>query len=146
MITVRQRKTGIVTELPLLASVGNAIVDYLRHGRPDCALEQLVVSAGSPAKARPISPHTVHSIVTKHMSRADLNGWRGKRHGAHALRHSLATNMLGEGVALPVISEVLGHQSTETTNAYLGLDVASLSGCALPMPEMRSPHYEGVAS
>lgn len=92
--TVRQRKTGSVTELPLLASVGNAIVDYLRHGRPDCGLEQLVVSAGSPAAARPISPPTAHSIVTKHMSRADLDGWRGKRHGAHALRHSLATNML----------------------------------------------------
>jgi site-specific recombinase XerD len=145
VITVRQRKTGSVTQLPLLAPVGNAIVDYLRHGRPDCDLPQVIVSAGSPATARPIGPATVHSIVTKHISRADLDGWRDKRHGAHALRHSLATNMLGGGVALPVIAEVLGHQSTETTNAYLGLDVSSLSGCALPMPAMRSPHYGEVS-
>lgn len=145
VITVRQRKTGSVTQLPLLAPVGNAIVDYLRHGRPDCDLPQVIVSAGSPAAARPIGPATVHSIVTKHISRADLDGWRDKRHGAHALRHSLATNMLGGGVALPVIAEVLGHQSTETTNAYLGLDVSSLSGCALPMPAMRSPHYGEVS-
>jgi site-specific DNA-cytosine methylase len=126
-------------------TVGNAIVDYLRHGRPDCDLPQVIVSAGSPATARPIGPATVHSIVTKHISRADLDGWRDKRHGAHALRHSLATNMLGGGVALPVIAEVLGHQSTETTNAYLRLDVSSLSGCALPMPAMRSPHYGEVS-
>ena len=146
VITVRQSKTKAVVELPLLACVGNAIIDYVRHGRPDCDLPQLVLSAGRPATARPITSPTVHSIVSKHLARAGVDGWERKKHGAHSLRHSLAVRMLGTGAPLPAISEVLGHQGTDQTAGYLGLDAASLVACALPAPRMRSPHYGEAAS
>lgn len=146
VITVRQSKTKAAVELPLLACVGNAIIEYVRHGRPDCGLPQLVLSAGRPATAGPITSPTVHSIVSKHLSRANVDGWREKKHGAHALRHSLAVRMLGTGAPIPAISEVLGHQDTDQTAGYLGLDVEALSACALPIPKLGSPHYKGVSS
>ena len=34
LIRLRIQKTGKTIELPLLADVGNAIIDYLRYGRP----------------------------------------------------------------------------------------------------------------
>jgi len=35
VISFAQNKTGIPVEYPLLASVGNAIIDYIKNGRPD---------------------------------------------------------------------------------------------------------------
>ena len=101
-------------------------------------------SAAPRARVRPITPPTVHSIVTRHLRAAGVD-IAGRRHGAHALRHSLAAGMLGGGTPLPTIASVLGHAGTEATAAYLGVDAASLAGCALPAPEVSSPHYRGCA-
>jgi site-specific recombinase XerD len=57
-----------------------------------------------------------------------------RRHGPHALRHSLATNLLKKEVTLPVISSVLGHTRSESTMFYLRVDTNSLRRCALEVP------------
>ena len=62
--------------------------------------------------------------------------------GTHALRHSLASNMLNREVPLPVISGILGHRTTEATKTYLKVDYMQLKKCALPMPENHSPFYK----
>jgi site-specific recombinase XerD len=86
----------------------------------------------------------MHSIVSRYMREANIAYWKEKRHGPHSLRHSLATNMLKKGVSMPVISTVLGHQRTETTNIYLKVDVERLALCAIPIPPVASPIYKGV--
>jgi len=65
----------------------------------------------------------------------------GKHHGPHSLRHSLASAMLKSGSMMPVISESLGHRSTQTTLAYLKIDIRSLLKCALPVPEIADSFY-----
>jgi site-specific recombinase XerD len=55
----------------------------------------------------------------------------GKKRGPHALRHSLASRLLEENVHLPVISEILGHATTETTAFYLTIGIDQLRRCAL---------------
>lgn len=142
IIHFRQHKTDIPVEYPLLSSVGNAIIDYLKHGRPITDSEEIIVSAESAKKGRPLSPPTVHSIVTKYMHKADIKNWKCKKHGPHSLRHSLATNMLKKNVSMPIISTVLGHQSTEATKVYLKVDTEKLRQCSLSMPEMHSKHYK----
>lgn len=92
-------------------------------------------------KGKPLSPTTLHSIVTKYMKRAGIKDWQKKKHGPHAMRHSLATNLLKKNVAMPVISTVMGHQRTETTSVYLSVDYDKLKQCALPMPTLHSPLY-----
>ena len=55
----------------------------------------------------------------------------GKKKGSHTLRHSLASRLLEHEIPLPVISEILGHTTTETTMTYLRIDIAELRKCAL---------------
>ena len=66
----------------------------------------------------------------------------GRKHGAHAMRHSLASRFLENQVLIPVISEALGHQSTTTTMSYLRIDVESLRKCALNVPLVDTSFYE----
>jgi integrase/recombinase XerD len=77
---------------------------------------------------------TLHSIVTQHMHAAGIKIQDGKKHGPHALRHSLASALLEANVPLPVISEVLGHTNTGSTSVYLKIDIKQLRTCALDTP------------
>ncbi len=56
----------------------------------------------------------------------ELQGWEKKKHGPHSLRFSLASNMLKQGTSFQVISTVLGHSSTESTKAYVKIDIDRL--------------------
>ncbi|UOF91953.1 tyrosine-type recombinase/integrase [Fodinisporobacter ferrooxydans] len=145
VIRFNQSKTDIPVEFPLLSTIGNAIIDYLKHGRPKTDAEEIIVAADTVKKGQPLSPPTVHSIVSKYMSKANIKNWKAKKHGAHSLRHSLATNMLKKNVSMPVISTVMGHQSTETTKIYLAVDVKKLRQCSLPMPELHSSYFSWEA-
>ena len=143
-ISFEQSKTDVPVEFPLLASVGNAIIDYLKYGRPDSEAPEVIVAAKGCTKGFPLTSPTIHSIVSKYMRAAHIAHWQEKKHGPHSLRHSLATNLLKKNISMPVISTVLGHQRTETTKIYLKVDIDSLSKCALPIPALSSPLYGEV--
>lgn len=142
-ISLRQHKTGGTVVYPLLSSVGNALIDYLKHGRPVTEAQEIIVSSETVNRGKKLSTPTVHSIVSKYMRRANIRHWRQKKHGPHSLRHSLATNMLQKNIALPLISTILGHQNTESTKLYLSMDYKRLKQCALPIPELKTGIYGG---
>lgn len=138
VITLTMQKTKKDIELPLLSDVGNALVDYLRHGRPKSDLRCVFLSSRAPYVA------ATKEMVCSAINTAILNSGidtGGKHHGPHALRHSLASAMLDKGTMIPVISESLGHRSTETTLTYLKIDVKSLLKCALPVPSVAKDFY-----
>lgn len=135
----------MLVEFPLLASVGNAIIDYLKYGRPDSEAGEIIVAAKGCSKGLPLASPTIHSIVSRYMREANIPHWKEKKHGPHSLRHSLATNLLKKNVSMPVISTVLGHQHTETTKIYLKVDIDSLARCTLPIPPLSSPLYGEVS-
>lgn len=138
IISLKQYKTGKPIELPILSDVGDAIIDYLLHGRPKTTLGNVFVTANHPYKEIGDSAFTGVLLRIFRESRVNVNG---RHHGPHSLRHSLATSMLNQGTKLPVISEALGHTSTESTMFYLGVDVKSLLNCSLPVPEVPDSYY-----
>jgi len=127
-ISLTQKKTGRPLTLPLLEDVGLAIIDYLKFGRPKCDFQNIFTR-----HKPPISPCTasgMYGLVSRCISRAGLLTDE-KKHGPHALRHSLASRLLEENVPLPIIAEILGHANSHTTAAYLAIDIDKLRQCAL---------------
>jgi integrase/recombinase XerD len=139
LIVLSQRKTRRRIELPLLAEVGNAIIEYLKYGRGVSQLPYVFLHAGH--EDRRLQEPTLHSIVCLYLRRAGVANGEKKKHGPHALRHSLAGFLLERKTPLPVISEVLGHDSTETTKSYLRIDIEQLRLCALEVPPIEESYY-----
>lgn len=121
------------TLLPLTDEVGQAIVDYLQDGRPQCDDDALFVRSRAPF--RRFAHHTAVSvIVEKAMRRASVTC--PSRGAAHVLRHSAATSMLRQGATLQDISSILRHRSIETTQIYAKVDITALAQIAQPWPEV----------
>ncbi|MFW6271312.1 MAG: tyrosine-type recombinase/integrase [Bacillota bacterium] len=138
-ITIKQTKTARTVELPLLTEVGNAIIDYLKYGRPESELPYIFICIGQPYDK--LKEPTLHSIVSFYLKRAKIANLDKKKHGPHVLRHSLASCLLEQKTPLPIISEVLGHSNTGSTKTYLRIDLNSLKQCSLEVPVLNSPYY-----
>lgn len=125
-----QSKTGDPVCNPLLPDVATAVIDYLKNGRPDTNSNKLFVRHVAPYEGF-LENTSLQHIVTKYMNRAGIYDMRNRKHGLHSMRHSIAGNLLDQGVPLPTISEVLGHVKTETTTIYTKITPEQLSQCAL---------------
>lgn len=139
LITLVMQKTKKIIELPLLADVGNAIIDYLQHGRPQSVLQNVFLSIRAPYVAA--TTEMVCAAINAAICKSGVDT-TAKHHGPHSLRHSLASAMLENGTMIPVISESLGHRNTGTTMAYLKIDIQSLAKCSLPVPPVPDEFYE----
>ena len=117
--------------LPLPQEVGDALLDYIQHGRPGMTHRQVFLTARAPH--RPVNNLAVSQIANAALLRAGVDS---PTHGAHVFRHSAATAMLRQGASLQSIGAVLRHRSPDTTLQYAKVDFASLAGVALPWPEV----------
>lgn len=130
-IRIIQSKTNTPLALPLLNDVAWAMIDYLKNGRPSFAKSQnLFIRHVSPYDAFGENDN-LHYIITKYIVQARIPIEGKERTGLHSLRHSLATELMIQNVALPVISNILGHADPETTRQYLKVNVSALRQCAL---------------
>ncbi|MFO7882045.1 MAG: site-specific integrase, partial [Kosmotogaceae bacterium] len=133
-----QRKTGKSITLPILPEVGNAIIDYLKYGRPLSNENYCFLQIVSPHNK--IAPTDIANSVRFYLNRANID-LRNRKHGPHALRHSFASGLLEQSTPLPVISEALGHSNTMSTMFYLRIDTSSLKQCALEVPSIPFSFY-----
>jgi site-specific recombinase XerD len=77
-------------------------------------------------RGKPLSRDAVEHLLTKHVTAATeaCPTLRTKRISPHTLRHTAAMALLHAGVDLSVIALWLGHESTQTVQAYLHADMA----------------------
>ena len=135
-ITVVQHKTGRPLSLPLVDDVGWAVIDYVRGGRPDTASPKVFVKHRHPFGAFG-GASSVASRLSRHAARAGITFGADQVCGMHSLRGALAVAMIGNGTPVPVVSAVLGHASSDTTQAYyLRFDTERLRCCALDVEDV----------
>ena len=128
---IEQKKTGKSLTQPIVPEVGNAIIDYLKYGRPlsneNYCFLQIVFPHGK------INPHDIANSAQFYLKRANID-LRNRKHGPHSLRHSFASCLLDQATPLHVISEALGHSSITSTMFYLRINTSALKQCALEVP------------
>ena len=124
-------KSRYEVKLPLTQEVGDAVLDYLRRGRPPVQDTHLFIRMQAPWRSLRVS--AVSAIVARAIARA---GVEAPFRGAHVLRHSAATGMLRQGATLQQVGAVLRHKYLDTTAHYAKVDVQRLRDIALPWPEV----------
>lgn len=112
-ILIRRAKHGGSQRFPLQYEVGNAILQYLKHGRPACECRSLFVTVHSPFRAIPVG-----ALLTMVRRRAAALGIKSPQPGPRGLRHSCATQLLHKGHSLAEISDFLGHRDPTTVGVY----------------------------
>jgi site-specific recombinase XerD len=127
-ISIIQQKTKIPITLPLTAEVGNALISYLK-ARPKVNSPYIFLRLIAPFNR--LSTSSLHAIITKRLREANIN-IEARKHGPHALRHSLSQELMDEEVSIDIISDILGHKSINTTaEYYISSNLQSLKKCAI---------------
>jgi site-specific recombinase XerD len=134
VLHIRRSKTGDHSRLPLFETVGEALIDYLRHGRPETDVREIFVRTRAPY----VPMARIYNEVSRRLEAAGITP-SGKR-GPHIFRHARAVSLLRASVPRKLIGDVLGHRSTESTIPYLKLATEDLRAIALEIPgqEVRS--------
>ena len=119
-------------ELPMPQEVGDAILHYLKNGRP--ALNSDFVFVTTTAPFVPIMRQVVGRAVVRALRRTGIDA---PSRGAHLLRHSVATAILRDGMSLPPVGGLLLHSSGETTMVDAKVDVNLLKEVVQQWPGVR---------
>jgi integrase len=113
--------------LPLPADVGEALVAWLRRGRPASGRREVFLRVRAPIVA--LSAGGVTAVVRQACRRAGM-----PLCGAHRLRHTAATELLRAGGSLAEVGQVLRHQESATTSLYAKVDRRALGAVVRPWP------------
>src|SRR5450756_1995697 len=107
--------------------VGEAVLDYLQHGRPATADRHVFFRAAAPHQ--PIGPAAVSSRARHYLLKAGVDV---PRPGSHTLRHSAAVQRLVDAhFDLKTIGDFVGHRSARSTEVYAKVAVEALREVAL---------------
>ncbi len=123
-VVVISGKGDKMREIPMIGVFYKEISLYLQSvevliGRKRSLKEPVFVTS----MGKPLYSNYVDRAVKKELS--NVAGLTGKR-SPHALRHSLATELLNEGAELSSIKEILGHSSLAATQVYTHNSISKL--------------------
>ena len=129
ILTVPNRKQGHAYALPLINSVGKALAEYIRYGRPVSTSTHVFLRHMPPRT--PLTPNGASWPIRCAFRRAGISTL-GE---THVLRRSVASRMHSSGAGVKEIADFLGHNSLETASLYARTDEKLLRAFVLPWPE-----------
>lgn len=119
--------------LSLIDEVKFPLLDYIKNGRHTSKNDDYIFTTFYPPYTKFKSSSSIHRIVTRAMDIAGIE-FKGRHHGPHALRHSLASNMVNNSAPISAISAILGHTNTKTTDIYITVDTTHMRELTLEVP------------
>ncbi len=124
----RKDRYTILSEVAL-----NVLREYAREYKPSVWLFQGEVPG------RHITERTVQRVFENAKDKASIH----KKVSVHSLRHSFATHLLEGGIDLRYIQELLGHQSSKTTEIYTHVTRKSIRNITSPLDKIMG-NREGI--
>jgi site-specific recombinase XerD len=125
-VAIPARKADHSSTYPLSATVGEAIIDYLQHGRTQSRDRAIFLRAYAPYT--PMSYKAVAECVGRRLKRA---GIAVARPGSHTLRHTCAQRLVEADFSLKSIGDYVGHSQPKSTEIYTKIDLQALRELAL---------------
>lgn len=125
-----QQKTEQTLTTVLPSNLKYLLIDYIKNYRPQSKSPYIFLRDKINDK---FYDGKMYSVVNKYLNKTDIS-IKNRKHGPHALRHSLATNLLSDNTPMPVITGILGHKNINTTSAYLTIDIETLRELSLEVP------------
>jgi integrase/recombinase XerD len=125
-LRIPERKAGHSTAFPLSTVVGEALVDYLQHGRPQTPHRHVFFRAVAPFE--PITAAAVSSRAARYLHKA---GIVVPRAGSHTLRHTCVQRLVDADFPFKVIGDYVGHRTPDSTDIYAKVAVDALREVAL---------------
>jgi site-specific recombinase XerD len=125
-LLVPERKAGHCTAYPLSTVVGEALLDYLKHGRPRTQRREVFFRAVAPHM--PMTWNAISNRATHYLRKA---GIRVRRPGSHTLRHTCVQRLIDAEFPLKTIGDYVGHRSPSSTEVYSKVAIESLREVAL---------------
>ncbi len=129
VLRVTQAKTRQILTLPLTEQAASILERYLAFGRPRTTLPFVFLSILAPL--RPVFRSAVAAIFQRRVKDA---GIPLAEFSPYCLRHGFAMRLLGRGVGIKAIGDLLGHRSLDSTSAYLRINTEAMRDVALPVP------------
>ena len=113
-IVVRDTKTYRDRKIVISEKCVKAFEEYF-ESLPESDKQAVFLSR----QGRRISRNQVYTLVEKYSRLAGIK----KNVTPHALRHTLATNMIAHGASIVEVKEQMGHRSLESTLQYVHLQI-----------------------
>lgn len=125
-LLISERKAGHNTAYPLSTVVGEAIVDYLKNGRPDTSERHIFFRVMAPRV--PLTSSAISQRVTYYLHKA---GIKVGRPGSHTLRHTCVQRLVDAEFSFKAIGDYVGHASPSSTQVYTKISIDALREVAL---------------
>jgi integrase/recombinase XerD len=110
----------------LARTVGEALLDYLKQGRPVTTERALFIGAYAPYT--PLSRVAVSLRAKCYLRKAGINV---SRPGSHTLRHTCVQRLVDSGFSLKTIGDFIGHRTPDATKIYAKVNIEALRQVAL---------------
>lgn len=125
IVHIRQGKGNVDRVVPVSDKVWNKIDEYTAAYYPD-----LYLFEGQ--NGGKYTASSVYNVFKKALQRAGIQ----KEVGIHSLRHSYATHLHESGLDIRYIQELLGHQSSKTTEIYTHVSRRHLIDIKSPIDDL----------
>lgn len=114
-------KGGKERVLPMSPAVRQALFCYLEYERPDCDHSICFVAMKGTNRGKPLTSGGLRKLFRQQRKKTI------KKANPHLFRHTFATNLIQQGVSLPVVQKLLGHSDIEVTMGYVHLSLEDVS-------------------
>jgi integrase len=130
-IRLVQAKTSGPLALPLSALAGNAVAEWILHGRPDCDAPEVFVRLQPPFVK--LGNSTGSTLMRRRLARAGIDHVAHDGKSFHALRRTAGTRLIESGAGLPLAAQILGHARIDSSRRYFALASEQFRQCCLPL-------------
>lgn len=112
-LRIPERKAGHSTMYPLSPIVGQAILDYLKMGRPQTTDRHIFFRTLAPQAA--MTHSAISGTASHYLHKAGITVPRA---GSHTLRHTCVQRLVDADFSLKLIGDYVGHRVPAATRIY----------------------------